>query len=352
MQLCFSSSFLKISFRGSTLPVTYSASKLTTLTFISTPTSNPSLSNFQIDSLTFSEPEAISISNSFSSRKNLKNPQSVVHFLIQLGFSDAHIRSSVQLKPEILFSYVDKTLKPKLQFFQDLGLNCPDLGNFISTHSHVLLDSLERTLIPCIEMQHCLLGELWHCRAPDAFEEEPKFFFNSETALRDLISRVLDIGFSVDSRMFVHAILPCVRWVAGVEGSELLTVSEGQLKLGMVFFLYDVKLEMSAFILFRDDVEELLVAYKGDLMTNYTMDVILWEHCGKKPPYGKAMSTSATTVGIRTRVFATHFPQVQICTVVDNFSIMIAWFDNGKQLGHTVLNHTGMRQVKGDCVDT
>ncbi|KAF7123573.1 hypothetical protein RHSIM_Rhsim12G0115100 [Rhododendron simsii] len=102
--------------------------------------------------MTFSEPKAISISNSFPSRKNLKNPQSVVHFLIQLGFSDAHILSSVWLKPEILFSYADKTLKPKLQFFQDLGLNCPDLGNFISTHSHVLLDSLERTLIPCVDI--------------------------------------------------------------------------------------------------------------------------------------------------------------------------------------------------------
>ncbi|KAI8528242.1 hypothetical protein RHMOL_Rhmol12G0135400 [Rhododendron molle] len=186
--------------------------------------------------MTFSEPEAISISNSFSSRKNLKNPPSVVHFLIQLGFSDAHIRSSVQLKPEILFSYVDKTLKPKLQFFQDLGLNCPDLGNFISTHSHVLLDSLERTLIPCVDIikktlvndknnrdlfqvlgrsysdslsrLKCNIAFLESCGIvglPMLLKKEPKFFFNSETALRDLVSRVSDIGFSVDSRMFVHA---------------------------------------------------------------------------------------------------------------------------------------------------
>ncbi|KAG5529352.1 hypothetical protein RHGRI_029908 [Rhododendron griersonianum] len=114
--------------------------------------SNPSLSNFLVDSVTFSAPQAVSISSRFPPTKTLENPKAVVQLLKQLGFSDAHARSTIRIRPKTLFSNIDKTLKPKLQFFQDLGLNGPDLGKFISTHSNVLCSSLERTLIPCVDI--------------------------------------------------------------------------------------------------------------------------------------------------------------------------------------------------------
>ncbi|XP_058186985.1 uncharacterized protein LOC131303938 isoform X1 [Rhododendron vialii] len=202
---------------------------------------NLSLSNFLIETLAISEPQAISISNRFPWRKSMDNPQSVVHVFKQLGFSDSHIRSSIQLRPEILFSNVDKILKPKLQFFQDLGFTGPDLGNFISTHPRVLFYSLERNLIPCVDIVKKTLGNdknnqdlirVFQCTYSDpsvsrlkcniAFLEScgivgphlsmllkraPWLFFISVTALRDQVSRVLDMGFSVDSRMFVPAVL-------------------------------------------------------------------------------------------------------------------------------------------------
>ncbi|KAH7860632.1 hypothetical protein Vadar_015893 [Vaccinium darrowii] len=337
---------------------------------------NLSLSNFLIETLTFSEPQAISISDRFPRTKTLEKPHSVVQFLKQLGFSDTHIRSSIRLKPSILFSNVDKTLKPKVQFFQDLGFTGPDLGKFISTHSHVLFYSLERTLIPCVDiikktlvndensqdLIRVLQRSYWLSAKPALrlkgniallencgilgsqlsmlLKKRPWLFFVSETALRDLVSRVVDMGFSVDSRMLVHAMCTvsgmsaetCRRKIElfrtfGFSEDEcmdmfrrapgLLGTSEGKLKFGMEFFLYDVKLERSAlfswptclmysmgeriipryrvlqvmkgkrllkkepsllnvldlseekflekFILrFRDDAEELLVAYKGN----------------------------------------------------------------------------------------
>ncbi|KAE9449914.1 hypothetical protein C3L33_18187, partial [Rhododendron williamsianum] len=357
-------------------PFLCSFSSLSSLPRIHTANTNLSLSNFLIDTLTFSEPQAISISNRFPSKKTLKKPQSVVQFLKQLGFSDPQIRSSVRLKPNILFSDVDKTLKPKLQFFQDLGFTGPYLGKFISTHAHVLLYSLERTLIPCVDIIKKTLGNdennqglirvlqrsYWVVPKPVSrlkcniaflescgivgpqlsllLKKRPWVFFISELALRDLVSRVVDLGFSVDSRMLVHA----VGTVSGMSretfsrkielfrtfgfsedecmdmfrrAPALLGASEGKLKFGMEFFLYDVKLERSALVSwptclmycmrervlpryrvlqvmkcktllkkeptllsvldlseekflekyisrFRDDAEELLVAYKGD----------------------------------------------------------------------------------------
>ncbi|XP_058186987.1 uncharacterized protein LOC131303938 isoform X2 [Rhododendron vialii] len=356
---------------NSYFPCFFSSSVSSTRT--STPTSNSSISNFLIETLAFSQPQAVSISNRFPSGKSLEKPHSVVQFLKQLDFSDAHIRSFIRRNPETLFSDVDKTLKPKVQFFEDLGFTGPDLGNFISTHPRALFYSLERTLIPCVDIikktlvkernnqdliqvlrrSHwgssasrlkCNIAFLESCGLVGSqlsmlLKKQPRLFFISETALRDLLSRVLDMGFSVDSGMFVHAVSTVGGMSAetfsrkfelfrsfGFSDEEcmdmfrrapvLLAVSEGKLKLGMEFFLYDVKLERSALVSwptcltysmgervlpryrvlqvlkckrllkkepslnvlvlteekflekfisrFRDDAEDLLVAYKGD----------------------------------------------------------------------------------------
>ena len=73
-------------------------------------------------------------------------------FLHNVGFSDTHIQLTVTSRPTILFSDVDKTLKPKIEFFQHLGFVGSDLGKFISKNPSLLAASLERKLIPCVEI--------------------------------------------------------------------------------------------------------------------------------------------------------------------------------------------------------
>ncbi|KAF7130075.1 hypothetical protein RHSIM_Rhsim10G0152200 [Rhododendron simsii] len=190
--------------------------------------------------MAFSQPQAISISNRFPSGKSLEKPHSIVHFLKQLGFSDAHIRSSIRLYPKVLFSDVDKTLKPKVQFFQDLGFAGPDLVKFFSKNSRVSSLCFKKSWKPCIDIikktlvndksnqdliqvlqrfhwgpsalrLKCSIAFLESCGLVGSqlsmlLKKQPWLFFISETALRDLLSRVLDMGFSVDSGMFVHAV--------------------------------------------------------------------------------------------------------------------------------------------------
>ncbi|KAF7130331.1 hypothetical protein RHSIM_Rhsim10G0153500 [Rhododendron simsii] len=271
------------------------------------PSSNQSLSNFLIETLAFSEPRAVSICNRFPPSKTLQKPLAVVLFLRQFGLSDVQIQSSIRVFPNILFSDVEKTLKPKLQFFQDLGLTGPELGKFISKHSRILHDSLEEKWIPCInvikktlvndknnqDLIRVLLKSRWFVSNPEsklkrsiAFLEscgivgsqlamlltsKPWLFFQKEQALRDLISRVLDMGFSVDSRMLVHA----VHAVSGISGETfsrkvevfrsfgfsmdecmdmfrrapgILRPSEDKLKFKIDFFLNDAKLDRCALV--------------------------------------------------------------------------------------------------------
>ncbi|KAL6959263.1 hypothetical protein U1Q18_039404 [Sarracenia purpurea var. burkii] len=273
-----------------------------------TPNSNPLIFNYLIQTFAFPEPLAFSISNRFSWIKTLEKPQSVVQFLKQIGFLNTHIRSSIRVSPQILFADIDKTLKPKLQFFQDLGLTGADLGKFLSTNSMLLTRSLEKKLVPCVDIikktlindkdNQDLIRVLRRCKwivskgsesrliCNIAFlkscgivgsqlsmllKRQPHLFVMPEQTLRDIVLRVVDMGFSIDSRMLVHAVytVSCLsgetfrkklELFQGLGFSEdecmgmfrrapgLLRVSEEKLKFGIEFFLNDSKFERSVLV--------------------------------------------------------------------------------------------------------
>ena len=209
--------------------------------------------------------------------------------------------------PQILFSDIDKTLKPKIEFFQDLGLVGSELGKFISKNSSVLTFSLERRLVPCVEIlkkilcyknNQDLIRVLSRCNAvvcgdPESIlvgnvaflkscgivgsqlsmllTRQPWLFITQESKLRDLVSRALDMGFSVNSRMLVYAIytVSCMSnetftrklelfGNSGFSSDEcmemfrkqpaLLRASEEKLKIGIEFFMNTIKLEKSVIV--------------------------------------------------------------------------------------------------------
>ena len=192
----------------------------------STSVSNPPLFNYLVKNLDFTETQALSISNRYSHVKSLKKAQSVAKFFQSLGFSNAQIASSVRMAPQILFADVEKKLKPKIKFFQDLGLVEPHLGKFFSRNSVLLICSLDK-LIPSIQIVKKVLGDnnedlfkvfnrcngfiardgiiklsrnieyLESCgvvgsQLSNLLTRQPRIFRMTESALRDLVSRVLD----------------------------------------------------------------------------------------------------------------------------------------------------------------
>ncbi|KAF5737866.1 hypothetical protein HS088_TW13G00757 [Tripterygium wilfordii] len=283
---------------------------------VCSPFSSPSLSSnpepklalidYLVTSFNFSESQALSIINRFPRAKSPDNPRAVFLFLQNLGFSTADIQSTARVFPQILFTNVEKTLTPKFKFFQDLGLVGSDLGKFMSKSSSILTNSLDKKLVPSVDiLKKILLNDennaaLFQVLSRDnrvvqsesklssniAFLEscgivgsqlsqllkrQPRLFCSAESSLKDLVSRAFNLGFSVDSRMFVHALytVSCLSDATierrlkllrsfGYSGDEcmemlkaapaLLRTSDKKLKQGMKFFLFTVKLKKEVLV--------------------------------------------------------------------------------------------------------
>lgn len=202
-----------------------------------------------------------------------------------------------------------KTLKPKIDFFRQLGLvDSHHLGKFLSINSKLLTVSLERRLIPCIEILRKILVDdrnnedlirvLRRCNwvaAADPnwrllnnvsyfescgivgsqlsmlLKRQPRLFTMKETKVKEIVQRVLDMGFSVDSRMLVHGVytISCMSVETferklklfrsfGFSDKEcmeifrkapaLLRASSEKLILGLEFFLNEAGIEKGVLI--------------------------------------------------------------------------------------------------------
>ncbi|KAI3756676.1 hypothetical protein L1987_56498 [Smallanthus sonchifolius] len=275
-------------------------------TISSSPPSKSSILTYLTDSLGFPKPRALLFFNRFSSTET--NPQSVILYLKSHGFRITDIQAWVTESPQILFSDVEKTLKPRIQFFQDLGLAGSDLGKFISKNPAYLSNRFEERLKPCVDVvkrlmindhnNENLIRTLRRCNWADVrqpvtrvsanikyLEEcgivgaqlatvitrQPRLLIMGESELKDLVSKVLDMGFSIDSRMLVHALytVSCLSDETFERKSELfqsygftkveflgmfkkapglLRVSESKLKCGIDFFLNTVKFDKQVLV--------------------------------------------------------------------------------------------------------
>ncbi|OVA13677.1 Mitochodrial transcription termination factor-related [Macleaya cordata] len=218
---------------------------------VPSPVNNPNTVsiNYLIETFGFSKSQADSASKCFRSVTGPKKPDSVVHLLQEFGLSETQIRYTVLLEPRILSSDAEKTLKPKLSLFQkELGLTGSNLGCFISKNPNLLFVSLDRRLIPNISVlkkiipeienengdRRHLLRVLQRCnwiitgdpkkskllpnisflqscgivgsQLSNLLKREPSMFIKRESALRDLVRKAQDMGFSCQSRMLVHAL--------------------------------------------------------------------------------------------------------------------------------------------------
>ncbi|XP_049934924.1 uncharacterized protein LOC116258927 [Nymphaea colorata] len=109
---------------------------------------------FVLDYLTrtcgLSDEQAVASLRYLSHLRTSHKPDSVIRFLLRLGFSRLHIRDAVRGNPRLLVADVEKTLRPKLELFESLGICGLRLGKFISKNPTVLTASLLRRLVPAV----------------------------------------------------------------------------------------------------------------------------------------------------------------------------------------------------------
>ncbi|XP_062098243.1 uncharacterized protein LOC133804104 [Humulus lupulus] len=270
-----------------------------------TTSSNSDLVICLINIYKLSKIQAVSISNRFSSIKSPNKPQLVHKFFLEKGFSKTHIQSMVLVSSQILFADVNKTLRPKVEVFQQLGIEGSELGKFISKNPTVLTRSLKKKLVPCIEILKKFFGDngnnkdfirilscrwnLWNpqrllanCTFLEScgiigpqlaliMKRQPHIFTLQDSKLRELVSKVSDMGFTKGSKMFPHGLyavsgirddackkkldLICSFGFSEGESKEmfrrsplLFRTSPEKLKFGIDFYLNTVKLKRSMLI--------------------------------------------------------------------------------------------------------
>ncbi|XP_043720820.1 uncharacterized protein LOC122668299 [Telopea speciosissima] len=89
---------------------------------------------------------------------NTEKSDSVLKFFRSIGFSRTHIMKLVSLRPRLLLSSVDKTLKPKLKPFQDLGLSGSELAEVIASNPGILTRGLRTQILPSLEVITSYVG--------------------------------------------------------------------------------------------------------------------------------------------------------------------------------------------------
>ncbi|CAO2823935.1 unnamed protein product [Amaranthus hypochondriacus] len=137
----------------------------------STSTSNKQeFVNYLVESLGFSSKQALSISTKLARNRQIrgtknfndfnfcKNADSVVAYYIQIGVELLHLKNTICSVPDILVSNLDKTLKPKTEYFSSLGFSGSDFVGLIKTNPCVLFNGLNTCIIPAIQALKEIMG--------------------------------------------------------------------------------------------------------------------------------------------------------------------------------------------------
>lgn len=100
--------------------------------------------------------------------ENTEKPNSLLELLTTYGFTKAHISTLISKHPLLILAHSEITIRPKLEYFQSLGIRGSDLPSFICSDTSILLSSLEKRIIPTCDLlngnswdrgETCLCGE-------------------------------------------------------------------------------------------------------------------------------------------------------------------------------------------------
>ena len=100
---------------------------------------------------------------------DLKNPKrcgSVASFLKESGFSDTFLAKIEKTTPELLKAKLEQTIKPKIKFFENMGLSKSQIVNVVSRDPRILtrisIQSYERS-VRVLNTVFGLLGSFLLC---------------------------------------------------------------------------------------------------------------------------------------------------------------------------------------------
>ncbi|KAE8650382.1 hypothetical protein Csa_011108 [Cucumis sativus] len=204
----------------------FSESPLKSLTYLST------------SSEIVSSPESASLASNAVQLEN--NGKAVIALLANHGFSQSQISYLANRYPQILSANPEKTLLPKLLFFQSKGLSSPEIFELVRSDPWVLGASINKRIIPAFDYIQAVFGSeektlavikqfvgilvkdlrisvgpnieiLKQIGVPDSnilsyLQRQPKMFFTSSIQFKEIIERVMEMGFSPQRLQFLVAV--------------------------------------------------------------------------------------------------------------------------------------------------
>ncbi|XP_058209235.1 transcription termination factor MTERF8, chloroplastic-like [Rhododendron vialii] len=202
-----------------------------------TPNQHSFTVNYLINSCGFTLEKAIAASK-YTNFKTSEKPDSVIAFLCYHGFTKTQASNLIKKLPLVLLSNPDKTLLPKLEFFNSKGFSSTDVVKILSRTPKLLLRSLDNQIIPTLEFFKNLFGSeeralsaikrfsgpllvdsrmtpnveiLREVNVPDAkitylLTYQPRIFMSSRERLRQIVEEVKGMGFNPLRVTFILAV--------------------------------------------------------------------------------------------------------------------------------------------------
>ncbi|XP_031739012.1 uncharacterized protein LOC116402803 [Cucumis sativus] len=193
---------------------------------------------FSTSSEIVSSPKSASLPSHAAKLEN--NRKAVIALLANHGFSQSQISDVVKRYPGILSANPEKTLLPKLSFFQSKGFSSPEIVKFLRSNPWSLRASLNKRIIPAFDYIQAVFGSeektlavikqfvgilvkdlrisvgpnieiLKQIGVPDSnilryLQYQPRVFLKNPILFKETVERVVEMGFNPQQLQFVVAV--------------------------------------------------------------------------------------------------------------------------------------------------
>ncbi|TYH04833.1 hypothetical protein ES288_A08G036500v1 [Gossypium darwinii] len=197
------------------------------------------LTPFLVEKHSFSPELAVKTASSLTYVKDPRKCDTIISFLKESGFSKSHIEAVVKRKPNLLYSSLEKTIKPKFKIFQDLGFSTHDVADIVASDPWILTRSVDDRIAPSISDLKTVLGSnddvkllktsAWFLKSDlqktmipnieflrncgicssqivSYVFSFPRFFLLKPESIKQFVERADALGFDRKSNMFLAAI--------------------------------------------------------------------------------------------------------------------------------------------------
>ncbi|KAL1547010.1 hypothetical protein AAHA92_23535 [Salvia divinorum] len=204
------------------------------------PTINPTVYDFLYHSHNFSPEAAAEAASVINRIKSRKTSDLLFSFLEKNDFSSSHLERIVKYNPSFLSADLEKSVKPKIKIFQELGLSNNDIADLLAGNASIFYRSTDKSLIPALSLLRGLLGsdasvgkllmksgrflinDLEKCMVPNieflksrgvpmeqiiaGMHSFSRFLLQKPENVRRSAERAEEFGARAGSRLYIHAV--------------------------------------------------------------------------------------------------------------------------------------------------